>query len=142
MTYQLYSLTTGLPVGPERRSPFSIDGVKATAADGTLLGDPTQAEVTITRLEAPAYDTTTQKLESYDTLNLAARTRTIGYNVVPLTAAELAAIADEAADAAEAEQLKAVYSALLAGTATAAQQRRVLAFLLKCEAKRRGLVPS
>lgn len=65
---------------------------------------------------------------------------------VPLSAEEQARIADDAADATEADQLRTIYTALKNGTGTSGERlqrlERACAFLLKCEAKRRGLTVS
>ena len=84
----------------------------------------------------PAFNSATQKLVRISTDNDAAHTRTFSWSVVALTQAELDEIAEKAADTNRRTQAQNMLTALENGTITAAQQRQVLAFLLRRELKR------
>ena len=78
----------------------------------------------------PVYDAATHKLGDWDyTIN--ADSVDAVRSVVALTQAEIDANTDNAANAAEREQAKTYYDALMAGTATNAQVQKVVARLLK-----------
>lgn len=112
---------------PDRYTVFGQPGV---------LESPL-VELEVIRQEFPALGLN-ERANSTRTVNLVAKTITYEWTVETYTptAEEL----DDRAMRADLENLRSLYTALKNGTATAQQQRNVLAWLLKDAAKRHGLI--
>lgn len=112
----------------ESRTPFNIDPAI----------QPTAPHIQLRRVideTVPPFDPATEKLVREFVDDDAAFTRTFRQVVAPMTAEEIAAYQRRQADAAELEQLRAVYQALKDGTGTSAERlrrvERVCAWLLE-----------
>lgn len=112
----------------ESRTPFNIDPAIQPPPPFLQLRrvvDETQ----------PPFDPATEKLVREFVDDDAAATRTFRQVVAPMTAEEIAAYQRRQADAAELDQLRAVYDDLKNGVGTATQRQvrveRVCAWLLK-----------
>jgi hypothetical protein len=122
--WSVYRVSTGEIVKHNTRWPRA-DG-------GAIVGqDPDLVPLREVEAAQPAYNPATHKLERAEAVtDVAANTHTHGWNVVALSAAELA-------DLAETAQAKANYQLLLAGSGTQLERlvrvERVCAHLLKLQ---------
>lgn len=128
--FVLYNTTTQQMHRSDSPQPYTVDG-QAGALPANIV------ELQVVDQAYPTLGLNERAVRTI-TVNLQAATYTRGWSIETYTpsADEL----DERAMQSEAEQFRTLYTALKNNTATAAQQRNILAFLLKCEAKRRGLV--
>jgi hypothetical protein len=130
MSFILWNTETGEPHGRERPERY------------TVFGQPGPLEAPLIELEIieepyPALGLNERAVRTI-TPDIAAKTltRTWVVEAYEPSAEEL----EQREMQAEADSFRTRYSALRAGTTTAQQQRDILAFLLKCEAVRRGLI--
>lgn len=107
-------------------------------ADGMAIAGAPQTVVPLLHVATaqPSYDAATHKLQATaEVVDVVANTLTTNWQVVALSAAELATIADQSETNAATVAAKAAYQDLIAGTGTTAQRltrcERVLARILR-----------
>ncbi len=126
--YCVWDATSGIPYKGKENITWPADG-----GAGPLVLSPNLVMLLRVVSAQPAYDLATQKLEQTKSADVVAETYTIGWNVVAKTQEEQDAYARQLDIQNRETQAKTLYAALDAGTATAAQAQKVLAWLLKRE---------
>lgn len=125
MPYQFYNITTQ-KFERERSTPYLVDGKPEAVPD--------KVELMVMREPYPSVPGDKVPVP-FDTLDITAKTRTIGHTLRDKTQAELAAEQAMKDNETERQTIKAFIDALKAGTGTTAERfkrvERVCAYLLK-----------
>jgi hypothetical protein len=130
MSYLIWNTETEAVHRREQDGRYTQDG-----APGSLTSPLVELEVLSQPYPALGLN---ERAISTQTVDLTDKTFTRGWRVETYEPSQ--AELDERALQAEADQMRQAYTALKNGTTTAQQQRNIIAFLLKCEASRRGLI--